>query len=389
MDKLKGLNSTLLSTNQFNHNIGISVENHFQERISWLLETNSYWREKFNIENLDIYKQEIIWKFIDSLELYWFTKIDEVLLSSWIDESVIYIWSHISVLKPYFLSWNFSWSNWYVIKQECIRTHNLKTLFNDSITSKWWSCFTSLWSISKPNWTKESCEVLLKYLTQWLNIPLDNILIRMSSEDTDLLEALKTSWYNWNIEFDSRSKNYYRHKLWLWNIIWRNFNIALRHWDSKTFNDVWNIILIEDENKAYTTEIALWFNTILMELYWLDNIFQTTELEKYYNINSWLHPKLKDCIISSIHLLNEWIKPIASNNKWRILRKYLRWILYFIKKMWLDLYFILEICKKYEIEVCWNKNNSKFIEEYILSYKNELSNKTDLSDEDKIIKKIL
>jgi len=57
--------------------------------------------------------------------------------------------------------------------------------------------------------------------------------------------------------------------------------------------------------------------------------------------------------------------------------------------MWLDLYFILEICKKYEIEVCWNKNNSKFIEEYILSYKNELSNKTDLSDEDKIIKKIL
>ena len=360
----------------------------FQKRINWLLESNSYWKERYNIDNLNIYRQEIIWKFIDILQKYWFTKINEVLLSSWVDESVIFIWSHISVLKSYFLSWDFEW-NWFFMKQECIRTHNLKTLFDDSIIPKWWSCFTSLWSISTPNWLNKSCKLVFEYLISWLKIPLDNILVRISSQDKDLLNALEKIWYTWKIELDSKSDNYYRHKLWLWDIKWRNFNIALRHWDTNNFNDVWNIILIEDDKNVYATEIAFWFNTILMELYWLNNIFQTTHMEKYYSINTWLNSKLKDCIISSIHLLNEWIKPVASNNKWRILRKYLRWILYFIKKLWLNFDDILKIIKSYEQDIFWTNNCINFIKEYISSYENELTTKKDLSDEDKLIKSLL
>ncbi|EKD66639.1 MAG: hypothetical protein ACD_49C00026G0014 [uncultured bacterium (gcode 4)] len=391
MDNLYTLcNSNLQIPNKWDDNTSALNDNIFQERILWLLEYNSYWREKYNIDNLDLYRQEIIWKFLDLLQKYWFWRIDEVFLWSWVDESVIFIGSHISVLKPYFLSWNFDWVNWYFMQQECLRTHNLKNLFDDSIIPKWWSCFTSLWSISKPDWWLEkSCEFILDYLINWLQIPLENILIRISSEDQDLLQALQLLWYKWKIEFDSKPKGYYRHKLWLWEITWRNFNIALRHWNDDIFNDIWNIILIEDNKKIYTTEIALWLNTILLELYWLNNIFQTTNIEKYYNINSWLHPKLKDCIISSIHLLNEWIKPIASNNKWRILRKYMRWILYFIKKLWLNLDQILEICKNYEQDTFWTNNCLILIKEYILSYENDLLNKADLSDEDKIIKILL
>ncbi len=311
------------------------------------------------------------------------------ILSSWIDKSVVFIWSHISVFKPYFLKWNFIWSRWLVMKQECIRNHNLKTLFDDDIIPRWWSCFTSLWSVIQPKWIKESCEILFRYLLDWLKIPLDNILVRISSKDKDLLDGLNSLWYNIKYEIDSKYENYYKHKLGLWNITGRNFNIALRHWNSNVFNDVWNVIVIEDENRIYTTEIALWFNTILMQLYWLDNIFQTTLLEKYYTNNNWLHSKLKDCIISSINLLNEWLRPWASNNKRKILRKYIRWILYFTKKIWFNKDEVFRLCESYEKDSFGTVTNTKFIREYINLYENDLLNKKEFSKEDRIIKDVI
>lgn len=359
------------------------------KKILWLLSLNSYGRENYDINKLELYKEELILKFKEIHKKYWFKEINDIPVSSDVDKSVILIWSHISVLKQYFLSWNFWDNNGLVIKQECIRTHNLSHIFNDDIIPKWWSCFTSLWSISHPKWLITSCELLFSYLINKLNIPIDNILIRVNSKDNDLINAIYKSNYIWKVEFDTKPETYYRHKLWLWDIKWRNFNIALRHGNTEIFNDIWNIIVIEDDNKIYTTEIALWLNVILMEIYWLDNIFQTTPIEKYYSINENLHPKLKDCIISSLHLLNEWIKPIASNNKWRILRKYIRWILYFTKKMQLDINSIIQICSNYENDCFKNNTWTNIIKEYILWYEKLLLTKTDFSDEDKILKSVL
>lgn len=80
-------------------------------------------------------------------------------------------------------------------------------------------------------------------------IPQENIIIRASSEYQDLLDAIDTRHDSINIEKDSKPLQYYKHKYGMGEIVGRNFNFSLRHKNTQIFNDIGNVIVIEDNKK--------------------------------------------------------------------------------------------------------------------------------------------
>ena len=76
------------------------------------------------------------------------------------------------------------------------------------------------------------------FLKNKLLIAPENILIRISSADSDLLDIPKECYGEDRMELDSRKIEYYRHKIGMEGVRGRNFNIALRNPDAEGFTDI-------------------------------------------------------------------------------------------------------------------------------------------------------
>jgi hypothetical protein len=107
-----------------------------------------------------------------------------------------------------------------------------------------------------------------EFLVKCLTIPQENIIIRASSEYPDLLDAIDTGYDSINIEKDSKPLQYYKNKYGMAEIVGRNFNFSLRHKNTQIFNDIGNVIVIEDNKKKYGVEVALGAITIMSDNEW-------------------------------------------------------------------------------------------------------------------------
>ncbi len=358
--------------------------------IQELLETSLYSNNTFNLTRLDAQKDFIIQWFRGIMRACGYTEQEPVDITSGIDDTVLFIGSHISVLKQFFLAGNYKWWEWIFMTQPCFRWRNIHWLYDDDKSIRWWSYFPSIGSISKPWEIKSTTAILLNYLISVLKIDPDNIILRVSSKDIDLIEAINA--YNGpkvTVELDSKDPKYYTHEIGFDKIKWRNFNVALRHGKTNTFNDVWNLIVIEDDERNYGVEIALGVTTILMEVNWLNDNLQVSKVSYVIPNSDRLHTKLKDCIVSSVVLLREDERPIATN-KWRVLRKYLRWLLYFRVKLGYSNEQIAWFVKDYEYLEYWNDSDVwRVVLNYLNFYENQLRTKNNLSDEDKMLKSLI
>lgn len=144
-----------------------------------------------------------------------------------IDPSVYFIGSPISVLKPFILEENIP-EEGLCITQDCIRTRNTKTLDDASSHPRWGSCFTGLISLRRYEDRETALRDSIEYLLVKLRIPLDNVAIRISSEDRDLVGLLDRVECPIRRIFDDKPAVYYAHKYGMGEIVGRNFNYVLR-----------------------------------------------------------------------------------------------------------------------------------------------------------------
>lgn len=93
-------------------------------------------------------------------------------------------------------------------------------------------------ALSAPERLKEACNEANDFLKNKLLIAPENILIRISSADSDLLDIAKECYGEDRLELDSRKIEYYRHKIGMQGVGGRNFNIALRNPDAEGFTDI-------------------------------------------------------------------------------------------------------------------------------------------------------
>jgi alanyl-tRNA synthetase len=119
-----------------------------------------------------------------------YNEINEVPITSDIDPTVRFIGSHISVFKPYLT--NFCIPNPGIfMKQDCIRTHNSKYLFDTDKPLTWGSYFPSIGVLSPYKKIDELIDQTFKLITEVFKINFSDIHINISTTDTDLNQAIK------------------------------------------------------------------------------------------------------------------------------------------------------------------------------------------------------
>ena len=105
----------------------------------------------------------------------------------------------------------------------------------------------------------------------------------------------------------------------------RNTSYWLKNKSSGVFEDVGNIIVIENTEGQLGVELALGDTTLVKQINGLDHV------QDSYRINvagdeapEPIRRKLEDAVITSLALYREGLRPSAKNNQTRILRSYLK-----------------------------------------------------------------
>mgnify|MGYP001573658940 FL=1 len=349
---------------------------------------NIYGKEKFDRQISHEKVEEISREFKDFYGENGYIEVPPVKISSGIDPTVRFIGSHISVLKPEIIKDRIPSPGEYIV-QNCIRTKNVQGLFNDEYFPLWGSCFTSLGALSRPERLDEVVKECLVFLKSKLSINEENICIRVSSADKDLLEAATAHLGEDFIEVDTRPEAYYRHKIGIEEIIGRNFNIALKNADCTNFSDIGNIIIIEKKGRALAVETALGSSTILKQLYGLDHVNDCFPLIELGIEDRNLRRKLEDSVIVATVLYLEGLEPRATDNKERILRSYVRAISYFRLKSKVSLDQIHQMITDFEVKQFGSSMVANKIINYLKTYEKSLSAGKITTEEDRIIASVL
>lgn len=301
-------------------------------------------------------------KYYDSLH---YKKCDSVNITSGIDDSVVFVGSTISVLKPLLLNEQIDKEGLYLL-QRAIRTRGLK---REMIPEKneWSSYFDATGILVNYDNLDKIVYDNIEFLNKILEIEYQNIKIRISSSDKDLIKSLSNVNPNVKIEYDSRPEIYYQHKYGLdkFNIYGRNFNIAIKDYITSEYKDVGNIIVIESPNKKYGVESAIGLNALIMRKYSIDNSIDASSVVDVYKPREIGDYKFLDCLSVVSHLAYENVLETSKRSPKYLYKKYLKSL-----KCWADLKGIsdkelLILIKKYLL-LEYNDFNEKNIDNNVV-----------------------
>lgn len=288
---------------------------------------NIYNKQKFDRSTAS----QIVNDIKDSCKVYYnslsYIEHKPVDISSGIDPTVRFVGSHISVFKPY-LKYKGVPSPGFFILQNCIRTQNLRGLFDDNYKPRWGSFFPSLGTVSPPDRLNDIVREVLEFFVHHLKVSGEMIVARVNSLDRDLLDVCKNNFDASKIQVDTMPINYYRHKLGMVDISGRNFNIALRNCDNEEYSDIGNIIVLEKNGVPVVVEVAIGVTTTIKQIYGLGHVLDCHAIIGLERYPQPFCRKLEDCILISLVLYREGLRPGGTNNRRRLLRSYLRGVTY-------------------------------------------------------------
>ena len=129
----------------------------------------------------------------------------------------------------------------------------------------------------------------------------------------------------------------------------RNFNLAIRSPKDGVFRDIGNIIVIEDADTKYGVEAAFGESNTISKINGLDNSIQADYISYFIDTTDKRNIKLADSVSVTTHLIHEGVKPGGSNTQRKVLREYIKAMLYWSEKNGVSLEDIAEIMKRYEL----------------------------------------
>ncbi len=347
-------------------------ENSFVKSTSEVPSENIYKKEAFNPENASEYSFNLIKDFSDFFKEKGYVKKEAVSICSGIDPTVRFIGSHISVLKPFLENEEITSPGIYM-DQECIRTKNIKDLYNDGKFPNWGSYFISLGVLSPAERLPEACGDSFEFFQKKLNINVALLKVRVSSTDNDLLQVCQEVFPEETIEKDSKPLPYYRHKIGMENVAGRNFNIALKNCEDDEFNDIGNIIILEKGDKQVGVELAFGVSTILKQQYNLEHVLDCTPVKGIESEYPDIKRKFEDSIVTSSKLFSEGLRPLGSHNRNRLLKSYVRSLSYFRAKTGMPLNKLQEVISNFNSKNKYiNQDDGSLIVEFVHAFENDL-----------------
>ena len=296
--------------------------------------------------------------FLDCFGAKGYVKEKPVNITSRVDKSVDFIGSKISVLKDKVLNYSISPSG-HVLIQDCFRLHGRKNLQNTE-WSKFGTCFRGMGTLSLP-YMEEVVHDTFDYLMNpnYLAIKPEDLSIRISSNDTDLLEAIKNVDKRVHRELDSKSSRYvHSYGLDEQGIYGRDFNIAVRKAGTSEFLAVAAVVMMETQGRKLAVDMGMSNIVFSMCKYGNNNSLQSCRMADVFEIDSIEKIKLADTMVAVATLQNENVENVRSHRKaimWNF-RQYNKALAYWKEKLHLSDEQILEYMKRYiDLEF---KNNS-------------------------------
>lgn len=248
-----------------------------------------------------------------------------VYVSSKIDSSVFLVGSTISVMKSYLLS-NAPIPK-LVMMQRAIRTQSLRKMENkEKSDDVYGSYFLAMGALAPYSCLEQMTKIAITYLSSLLGNRKKGIMLRVNSEDNDLLNVCKKYCFGSDevlIEENSRPLKYYQHHYGLDNlkITGRNFNIAVQNGEN-AWSDVANVIVIERAGVPFAVEFAMGMSTLISNIFGLPHTMLGNTVADIFVMKNMQDYWIGDCLCVVNCLKNEGVIPNSSKMQGRIYKRY-------------------------------------------------------------------
>ncbi len=230
------------------------------------------------------------------------------------------------MLKPKLLSGSIDLKGNF-IKQKAIRTQSLKNIYDTEKVTEFTSFFDALCVMTRYDKLPELVEDSFSFFQEYLGVAPEDIMLRINSEDADLIKASEGIDKKVKREYDTRPVKYYKHKYGLdeQGIYGRNMNFALLDRFTGEYKDVGNIIVLESKDKKYGAELALGIQPIVMRMYGIPTSLEASYIADVVDLDSPKKLKYAESLIVVANLNKE---DVMKNNRKRypiyLYKKYLR-----------------------------------------------------------------
>lgn len=252
-----------------------------------------------------------------------FDPIPSVPITAKLDKTVRFIGAPISVMKPMVLQGEIPDSGAYMI-QNCIRTANTKSLFDLEELPEYGSFFTAMCAVTEYRDLTKLFFLTTSYMVDRLNIDPSDIYISIDGSDRDLIDAARQSGVV-ETKLDTQPADLYRHKYGIDGVWGRNISYWMKNTIDNTYEDIGNIIVIEDEKEHLGVELALGDTTLVKQINGLKHVQDAYNLALVdANTPEAVQRKIEDTVITGLALYSEGLRPGAKDNQARILRTYMK-----------------------------------------------------------------
>ncbi len=250
-----------------------------------------------------------------------FISTPRVSLTSGIDASTLFVGSSISVFKQDIFASSCLFPAKFVV-QPCLRTRNLKYLFDENVLPQWGSYFVALGLIAPPDQGASMHRFIKDFLVHRAFISPERLVFRVNAEDADLVAILANDEMDTAVEKNQFPETYYRHVYGMPCFLGRNYNFGIRQTNGEVL-DVGNLVVVEHNGVPAFIDIGLGVSTLISRAMNISHPLKSSVIADIMTIESTVSIKLADALTVSCHLLSEGLKP-SSNSRGKILRAYLQ-----------------------------------------------------------------
>lgn len=255
-------------------------------------------------------------------------------VTSKIDPTVDFIGSNISPLKKYLETENYGDVGRYIV-QECMKFKSFKYLQTD-VLQKFGCYYRGMGIIAKPE-LERTVKDTFDYLIgeKYLHIPPEDLCIKVSSADEDLIRATENVDSKITRLVDHSSIEHYRHRYGMdeKNIFGRDFNIGLKKKGTDEFFNFAAFVVMENKERMLAVDMGISNLALSMCKFGTSSTISSSRIADFLDIDSIMKEKFADSLVAVATLLKEDITNHTSKHLRMKFRQYLRVLNYWNEQL--------------------------------------------------------
>lgn len=255
-------------------------------------------------------------------------------VTSKIDPTVDFIGSNISPLKKYLETENYGDVGRYIV-QECMKFKSFKYL-QTNVPQKFGCYYRGMGIIAKPE-LERIVKDTFDYLTdeKYLHISPENLCIRVSSTDEDLIKATENVDSKITRLVDQSSIEHYRHRYGMdeKNIFGRDFNIGLKKKGTNEFLNFASFVVMENNERKLAVDMGISNLALSMCKFGTSSTVSSSRIADFLDIDSIMKEKFADALVAVAILLKEDVTNHSSKHLRMKFRQYLRVLNYWNEQL--------------------------------------------------------